>query len=52
VPGLRTRLSRAALVLALAVAVAAGRAVPGLAALGLAFLAVNADRLASIAARD
>ncbi len=52
VPGLRTRASRAAVLLALAVAVAAGRDLPGLAALGLAFLAVNADRLASVAARD
>jgi hypothetical protein len=51
VPDLRTRATRAALLVALAAAVVTGRAVPGLTALGLAFLAVNADRLPALAAR-
>ena len=51
VAGLRPRASRLALAVALGAAVLAGRDVPGLAALGLAFLAVNADRLPGVAAR-
>ena len=50
VAGLRTRATRLALAAALATAVLAGRDVPGLTALGLAFLAVNADRLGRLAA--
>jgi len=50
VPGLRTRASRLALAAALVATVALGRDVPGLAALGLAFLGVNADRLPRLAA--
>ncbi len=50
VPGLRPRAGRAAVALGLALAVGAGRAVPGLAAIGLGFLAVHADRLPAVAA--
>lgn len=50
VPGLRPRASRVAVVAALGVAVVAGRDLPGLTAMGLAFLAVNADRLSRLAA--
>ncbi len=50
VAGLRPRASRVALAAALALAVVAGRSVPGLTAMGLAFLAVNADRLGRLTA--